>query len=145
MERIKALSNGTKIMLGAGALLFLDLFLTWQNLKISYGRSGTATQYLDGWDFWGLLIGLATLGLLALVIVLRLTDIEVSPDVPWNAITLALGVLIFVLTLVKNITDADSSWASYVGVVLGALVVAGAYLDRAQTRSVEPRAELEEV
>jgi protein-S-isoprenylcysteine O-methyltransferase Ste14 len=55
-----------------------------------------------------------------------------------------LGVLVFVLTVFKTATDADSSWASYVGVVLAALVAVGAYLDWAQTRSAESITELEE-
>ena len=134
MERVKALPRGTKLVLASGVLLFFDLFFTWQNLQLDFGRAGRAVAPLDGWDAWGLLIGLLTMALVTLVVLVNLTDVELSPDVPWGRITLGLGSAVFVLTLVKNLTDSNSAWASYVGVVLAALVVVGAYMARAEER-----------
>jgi hypothetical protein len=128
MERIAALSTGTKLMLGSGLLLFLDLFFTWQKLPQHFG-SFEVTASLDGWDRLGLLLGLLTLGLLTVVFV-RQTDAELSPDVPWNGLTLVLAALVLVVAVLKNVTDAHSAWAAYVGLVFGALAAAGAYLDR---------------
>ena len=71
MERIKGLSTGSKIVLGCGMLLFFSLFFTWQNLQVDFGRAGIATLELDGWDFWGLLIGLVTLAVVGLVVVVH--------------------------------------------------------------------------
>ena len=39
------------------------------------------------------------------------------------------------LTLLKNVTDVDSAWASYLGVALAVLIVVGAVLDLLQARS----------
>ena len=36
-----------------------------------------------------------------------------SEDVPWETVTFGLGVAIFALAILKNLTDADSTWASY--------------------------------
>ena len=58
MERFKALSTGPKLLLVATPLLFASLFFTWQKLEVDFGRAGRAEALLDGWDFWGLLIGL---------------------------------------------------------------------------------------
>ncbi len=134
MERMKTLSRGTKLVLAGGVLLFFDLFFTWQKLEVDYGRAGTGHELLDGWDAWGLLIGLLTMALVALVVIVHLTDVELSPDVPWGLITLGLASAVFVLTVVKNLTDADSALASYVGIVLAALAVVGAYMTRAEAR-----------
>jgi len=133
MEGIKALSTGTKLVLAAGPLLFFSLFFTWQTPVIDYGRAGRAEALLDGWDFWGLLIGLVTLTLVTLVVIAQLTEAEMSPDVPWDLLTLGLGVVAFPLALVKNLTDADSAWASYVGVLLATAVALGAYEMWAET------------
>jgi len=127
MERFKALSTGPKLLLVATPLLFLSLFFTWQKLEVDFGRAGSAVQMLDGWDRWGLLIGLLALGLTALAVVAYLTDVELSDDVPWGPLVLGGGIAILALTLLKNLTDADSAWASYVGVLLAALVALGAY------------------
>jgi len=137
MDRIKGLPTGSKIILGCGVLLFMSLFLTWQNLQVDYGRSGTAVLPQDGWDFWGLLIGLVSLGLVSLVVVVEATDVELSEDVPWEQVVLGVGGFIFGLTLLKNLTDADSSWMSYLGLMLAAGVVAGAYLDWTRARGWE--------
>ena len=134
MDRIKSLSIGSTIVLGCGVLLFFSLFFTWQNLGVDFGQAGTATLELDGWDFWGLLIGLMTLAVVALVVVVHATEVEVSEDVPWEAVVLALGGAILGLTLLKNLTDADSAWMSYLGLALAAGVVAGSYLDWAKER-----------
>jgi hypothetical protein len=127
MERFNALSTGSKLVLVASPLLFFSLFFTWQKLEVDFGPAGKAQALLDGWDFWGLLIGLLALGLTALAVVLYLTDVEVSEDVPWERLLLAGGVAVLALTLLKNLTDADSAWMSYVGVLLAATVALGTY------------------
>jgi hypothetical protein len=72
-------------------------------------------------------------------VVIHLTDVELPEDVPWGTVSLALAGVILVATAIKNLTDAGSTIASYVGVALAALVVVGAYLNvrraRAERRS----------
>jgi hypothetical protein len=132
MERIKALSAGQRLLLVASPLLFVSLFLTWQKLEVPY-TGGSAEQLLDGWDGWGLLIGLLALGLTAFAVIAFLTDVELSETVPWDRLLLAGGIAVLALTVVKTLLDADSAWASYVGVLLAALVALGAYETWAET------------
>lgn len=131
---VRDLSAGTKLVLASGALVFLSLFLIWQNLEIDYGPAGTGTLMLDGWDALGLVIALLALGLVSLVVVLRLSDVEVSPDVDWDLVVLALASAILVLVLAKNLTDRDSAWGSYLAVVLAAGGVVGAFFDWSRTQ-----------
>src|SRR5688572_22711200 len=84
VERMKELSWGAKIVLAGGLLLFFSLFLTWQNVEIVYPGAGTDTRLLDGFDSFGLVIGLLTLGLVTLVFVAKFADVDVSPDVAWE-------------------------------------------------------------
>jgi len=134
MAKFKALSRGTQIVLVAGPLLFGSLFFTWQNVEVDYGPAGVATLSLDGWDAWGLLLALLVLSTLALVVLMHLTEVEMSSDIPWTKITFALGVASFFVAGLKNLTDAGSSWASYAFVALAAAVAAGTYLDWAAAR-----------
>ena len=133
-ERLKGLSRGSRIVLGAAALLLIDLFLTWQNLEVDFGSSGTATSMLDGWDAWGLLIALLCVGLIGVVFVVYATDVEIPEDVRWELWILVAAGGLLAATLVKNLLDADSAWASYLGVLLAAAVVVGAFLNWAPTR-----------
>jgi hypothetical protein len=127
MERIKALPTGPKLVLVAAPLLFLSLFFTWQTLEIDFGPAGTAEVMLDGWDVWGLLVGLLAISLTVLVAVLHVADVEVSENVPWDRLVLGGGIAILAVTLLKNLTDADSAWMSYAGLALAVLVALGAY------------------
>ncbi|HXF98860.1 MAG TPA: hypothetical protein VNJ46_09645 [Gaiellaceae bacterium] len=135
MNRIRALSRGSKLTLAASLSLFASLFFTWQRLELDFGPAGTAVQLLDGWDAWGLLIGLCSLALAALVAVRELSDVELPEEVRWDLVALALGGLLFAATLVKNVTDRDSAIASYVGLALAALAALGAFLMWAEAAS----------
>ncbi|HEU0248845.1 MAG TPA: hypothetical protein VFR38_17345 [Gaiellaceae bacterium] len=133
MESIKALSRGTKLVLGAGPLLFMSLFFNWQMLEIDYGPAGIAEQPQDGWDAWGLLIALLVAATVTLVVLVQLTDVEMSEDVPWETVTLLLGAVAFAFAVLKNLTDANSTWASYGFVVLAGAFAYGTYLNWAET------------
>ena len=137
MATFKALPRGSQIVLVAGPLLLLSLFFTWQNIEVDYGRAGIATMSLDGWDAWGLLLGLLVLAIIVLVGLQRFTEGELSDDVPWSKITFGLGAAAFAVAAVKNLTDADSSWASYGFVALAGAVLVGTYLDWSEQRRGE--------
>lgn len=135
MERFKALSRGTKLILAAGPVLFFSLFFNWQTLRIDYGPAGIAPQPQDGWDVWGLLIALLVIATVTLVVLHRMTEVEMSDDVPWETVTFGLGSATFALAVLKNVTDTNSTWASYGFVALAGVVVAGTYLNWAETRT----------
>jgi hypothetical protein len=139
MQRISSLSTGTKLVLVGTVALFLNLSLTWQKIEVDFGAAGRAEQLLDGWDAWGLLVGLLALGLFVLTVLRHLTDVELPADVPWETVTVVVGGVILLVTGVKNLTDDGSTIASYVGLALAALVVTGAYLDLRGTRAERAR------
>jgi hypothetical protein len=134
MAKFKALARGTQIVLVAGPLLFLSLFLTWQNLEVDYGPAGVATSMLDGFDAWGLLLALLVLSTVALVALRNLTEVEMSEDIQWEKVALGLGVAVATVAVLKSLTDADSSWASYGFVALAIAVAAGTYMDWAAAK-----------
>jgi hypothetical protein len=134
VEKLKALSRGTQIVLVAGPLLFLSLFFNWQTLRVDYGPAGIAKLPQDGWDAWGLLLGLLVIATVTLVVLRRLTEVELSEDVPWDRVILGLGVAVFTVAVLKNLTDDYSTWASYGFVALAGAVAVGAYLDWSEER-----------
>lgn len=139
MAKFKALSRGTQIVLVAGPLLLFSLFFTWQNVEVDYGPEGVATLPLDGWDAWGLLLAALVATLLTIVFLRELTEVEMSPDIPWEKIALGLGIAAFAVALAKNLLDDGSSWESYGFVALAGLIALGAYLDwRAARRTRQP-------
>jgi hypothetical protein len=139
MAKFKALSRGTQVVLVAGPLLFVSLFFTWQHVEVDYGPAGVATVALDGFDAWGLLLALLVLSTVTIVALASLSEIEMSDDIAWSNVTFGLGVAIASVAVLKNLTDAGSSWASYGFVALAIAVAAGTYLDwAAERRSRRP-------
>jgi hypothetical protein len=129
LATIKGLSLGAKVVLAASVLLFFSLFLTWQNLEVVYQGAGTGTMMLDGWDLWGLLIGFLLVGLVGLVLFAKTADLALWPDVDWELVVLVAAGAVLALVAVKNLTDRNSSWVSYVALGLAGVTVAGAFLD----------------
>lgn len=141
MRAVADFGTGTKILLAAGSLLFVSLFLTWQTVPADFGPNVTVTQSLDGWDFWGLVIALATLAVIGLAIA-RERDDELAFDPRIAGVVLGLGAFVLVAAVLKNLRDSDSTWASYLGVLLAGAVALGAYLDFSSER--DPRAATDE-
>jgi hypothetical protein len=133
MPNLSTLSRGTQLLVGAGLLLLIDTFLDWQSVDVGPFSVGE-----NAWSgFWGVIMGLALIALLALVIA-RLFDVELPAGLPEGGIIVGLGVLIFVFALLKNLIDDYSSLWSYIGVLLAAGVAYGAWLRNQETgESVE--------
>lgn len=129
MATFMALSHGTRLVLVGGPLVLFSLFFTWQNILVDYGPAGVASSGRDGWDAWGLLLGMLAIALTTIVVLRTLTEVEMSDDIPWDNVVLGLGVAVFAVAAVKNLTDAGSTWLSYGFVALAALVAVGTYLD----------------
>jgi hypothetical protein len=137
MVSFRGLSRGAQLVLVAGPLLLLSLFLTWQNVEVDYGAAGVATIPLDGFDAWGLLLALLTMVTVVLVALVHMTDVDMSDDVPWPKVTLALGMAVLAVAVAKSLTDSGSTWESYGFVALACAVAAGTYLDWSAARRAE--------
>lgn len=123
MEHVKRLPLGGQLVLGGGVLLLIDTFLPWQKISIGpFSNSWTAWH-----GFWGVLLGLMTIALVVWAAA-RAFGVELPVKVPDGVTTLALGVLILLFALIKNIADDYSAWGSYLGIVLAAGVAYGAWL-----------------
>jgi hypothetical protein len=128
MDRFNALGRGSQLMLVAGVLLFIDLFLRWQEIEVDLGPLGEASGGVSAWDnFLGILLGLLTIVLLAWLVV-RLMAVDIPLPVSQAMTAAVLGVLIFFFALIKNLTDDYSTIWSYIGVGLAAVIAVGAYL-----------------
>lgn len=130
MERFNALGRGAQIMLVGAVLLFIDLFLPWQDFDIG----GLADEFgvdatFSGWrGFAGIVLGLLTIVLLAWVIV-RLASVNLPLPVSTAMTAALLGTLILIFAIIKILTilgDEATIWA-WIGLVLAIVVAVGAW------------------
>jgi hypothetical protein len=128
MDRYKALSRGTQLMLAAGVLLLVDTFLSWQEVSAEIAGVEVVSVSQNAWNgFWGVLLGLLTIALLAWLVATML-GVDLRLPVSETLLGTALGGLVLVVALLKVLTDDFSTVWAWIGLVLAALVAAGAWL-----------------
>lgn len=128
MQDLIGLPTSRKLILGAGTLLFIDSFFAWQKVEVKVGGVAVVSATANAWHgFWGVLLCLMTIAIVAWVAA-RAFGVALPATVPDGIVVLALGALILLFALLKNLTDDYSAWASYVGIVLAGGVAFGAWL-----------------
>jgi hypothetical protein len=124
MDRFNALGRGAQIMLVAGVLLFISLFLPWQDYDV-----GDIGQF-SGWRGVGVVLGLLTIALLAWLIV-RLLAVSIPLPISTAMTSAILGGLVLVFGVIKLLTilgDETTIWA-WIGTILAIIVGVGAWLE----------------
>ena len=85
MPNLSTLSRGTQILAAAGVLLLIDMFLDWQSIDVGPFSVGE-----NAWSgFWGIVMGLGLLVLLAWVIA-RVFDVKLPGELPEGLLHLGL-------------------------------------------------------
>jgi hypothetical protein len=137
MERFNALGRGAQIMLVSSVLLLIISFFNWQEVEFDLGPLGEGSAGVSAWDdIGGILMGILTIVLLARIVA-NLAAVNLPIPVSFAMTTAVLAFLILALALIKNLTDDYSTWASYVGVVLAALIAVGAWMEIQAAGGVE--------
>ena len=94
MDRFNALGRGAQLMLVAAVLLFISLFLPWQDFGVSEAIGVDIDDSFSGWrGFAGIMLGLLTLVTLAWLVV-RLLSVNIPLPVSTAMTGALLGVLV---------------------------------------------------
>lgn len=129
MERFNALGRGTQIMLISSVLLLIISFFNWQEVDFDLGPLGEGSAGVSAWDnFLGILMGILTVVLIARIVA-NLAGVDIPIPVSYAMTSAVLAFLILAIALLKNLTDDYSTFWSYLGVALAALIAVGAWLE----------------
>jgi 4-amino-4-deoxy-L-arabinose transferase-like glycosyltransferase len=128
MDRYRALSRGTQVMFVAAVLLLIVTFLDWQKVSAKIGGVEIASVTLNAWHgFWGVLMGLLIIALVAWLIA-SMAGVTMQLPVSDMLLSAALGVAILVCAVLKGLTDEFSTVWAWIGVALAGVIALGAYL-----------------
>jgi hypothetical protein len=129
MPNLADLSTATKLLLGAGVLMLIDLFLSWQKQCVDT-PIGDVCGSRSGWAGWGALIGILTIALIAWEVV-NVMGMASNMNIPVAATlvsaALAAGILLF--TIIKVLADNEArSWPMWIGLLLAIAIAVGGWL-----------------
>lgn len=134
MPNLADLSTATKVLLAAGVLMFIDLFLSWQKQCVDT-PIGDVCGSQSGWHGWGTLVGLLLVALIAWEAI-TLAGIASNLNVPVAAsiVSAALAAAILLFTILKFLVDNEArSWPSWVGLLLAIVIAVGGWLKYKET------------
>ena len=120
-----ALGKGTKILLVAGFLLFIDSFLQWQQVSIGFVSVGQ-----NEWHGIGVLAALLVIALLVWE-GLQLAGVtkELQLPVPATLVSVALAASVTLFTIIKFfVAHFARHWPAWIGLVLAIAVAVGGWL-----------------
>ena len=103
-------STGRQVLLAAGLLLFIDLFLDWQQVCASFGPAGSVCGSRSGWHGIGILVGLLTIALLAWEAIGALNvDLgDAVRSLPANLISAALAAAVTLFVVIEFLTHNEA-------------------------------------
>src|SRR2546421_12110108 len=117
-------SAGRLVLLAGGALLFVDLFLSWQRHCISVGPD-TVCGTRPGWSHFGIAVGLAATVLVVWEAV-RLTGAPLLRAGLDDLVSAALGGAVCGLATVEFVRSAElRQWPAWVGLGLAIAIGIG--------------------
>jgi hypothetical protein len=126
--KLGQLSTATKLLLGAGFLLFIDSFLDWQQACVSLGGGTEVCGGNTAWSGIGVLVGLLVIALLVWE-VLQLTGAAKGLNVPVALVTAGLAAAILLFTIIKFfVDDTARHWPAWVGLILAIVIAVGGWL-----------------
>lgn len=136
MAKLAQLSTTTKLLAGGGLLLFIDLFLDWQQACGRIG-GGQICGGSTGWGGIGVLVGLLVVALLAWEAA-QLAGKTESLNVPATLVTVGLAGAILLFTIIKFfVDDAARHWPAYIGLILAIAIGVGGW-QRLQSGTPRP-------
>ncbi len=132
MEKFGALSIGEKVIIIAGAILFIDGFLPWYS--IDFGPLGSVTR--SGWEspgaLWSMLAIVIGLAMAAVVALKGLTEVEIPDNVggqSWPKILLGGGAAALLLVVIKYLNESSFlGFGFYLGIIAAAALAGGGFL-----------------
>jgi hypothetical protein len=130
MDQLAGISTGRKVLLGAGLLLFIDLFLDWQQACASFAGNSVCGGR-TGWHGIGVLVGLLTIVMLIWEAIGALNvDLgDAVRNLPTALISAALAAAVTLFVVIEFLTHNEfRHWPAWLGLILGIVIAVGGWL-----------------
>jgi len=130
MSLWRGLSTGRQVLLAGGLLLFIDLFLHWQQ-ACGPGVLSNICVSRTGWHGIGILVGLLTLAMIAWEAIGAFgVDLgDAVRNLPTALISAGLAAAVTLFTIIEFLTHNEiRHWPAWIGLILAIVIAIGGYL-----------------
>jgi hypothetical protein len=129
------MSTGSKILMAAGVLLFIDLFLPWQS--VDFGPFGSAN--VSGFSGLGILVAILVIALLVWEgLLIAGVNINMGTTSP-ALISAILGGATALFTIILFLTRLTAvSFGAFIGLILALVLAYGAYVRYNESKVTTP-------
>jgi hypothetical protein len=130
MSLWRGLSTGRQVLLAGGLLLFIDLFLHWQQ-ACGPGVLSNICVSRTGWHGIGILVGLLTLAMIAWEAIGAFgVDLgDAARNLPTALISAGLAAAVTLFTIIEFLTHNEiRHWPAWIGLILAIVIAIGGYL-----------------
>jgi hypothetical protein len=131
------ISTAGRILMIAGVLYLIDLFLPWQHACISLGTFGKVCGSQSGWHGIGILNGILVILILVMeALIIAQVEVNVGTPAMRNTVEAGLAAGLLLFTIIKILVDHEDLyfWA-WIGLILALVISYGGYM-RYQERNV---------
>lgn len=135
-------STGSKILLVAGLLLFIDLFFPWQGVDFGdFLGTDLGSANVSGFSGLGVLVALLVIAMLVWEGLLAAgVNINLGTTSP-ALISAGLGFAVALFTIIAFLTKLDAiKWGAFVGLILALVIAYGAYMRWQESKVAPPPA-----
>jgi hypothetical protein len=135
------LSNGTKVLLVGGIILFIDSFLAWQQICVGapgFHVCGSAS----GWHGIGVLMGLLVIALIAWE-ALQVAGVTKQIELPVSGVLISVGLAgaTALITIIKFLVANEARhWPAWLGLILALVIAAGGWLKYTESPAASAQA-----
>jgi hypothetical protein len=127
----RGLSTGRQVLLVGGLLLFIDLFLDWQQVCATIPGFGSRCGGVSGWHGIGVLVGLLTIALI-LWEAIGAFNVDLGDalrNLPTALISVALAAAVTLFTIIEFLTHNEfRHWPAWIGLILAIVIAIGGWL-----------------
>jgi len=126
----RGLSTGRKVLLAGGLLLFIDLFLDWQQ-RCGSTVIGNICVSRTGWHGIGILVGLLTIVMIAWEAIgaFKIDLGDAVRNLPTALVSAALAAAVTLFTVIEFLTHNEiRHWPAWLGLILAIVIAIGGWL-----------------
>jgi hypothetical protein len=132
-------STGSKVILVAAILLFVDLFFPWQGVDLGeFGEAFGVSGNVSGFNGLGILVAILCIAVIAWEIML-MAGVNINLGTSPVLISAILAGATAAVTIIAFLTKLSAvKWGAFVGLILALVLAYGAYMRYTESKATAP-------